>query len=62
MQFCFTPQAIVYVTDVISRIACRMYEYNLHFRVIDKQANQFTCSISRTSYDTNLNHYLLLRF
>ena len=59
-QIGFAIQSFVYIGNLISGIARTVDEMNLHIRVIDKQANQFACCISCSSYNSSFYHTQLL--
>ena len=52
----------VHLAHKVARVACRVNECNLHLRMVDEQTNQLACGVTRTAYDTNLNHYFAFFF
>ena len=51
-----TKQAAVYIRQLIAGVAGTVHEDQLHIGMIQQEANQLTCRIARTAYDSALDH------
>ena len=55
-QVGFSIQSAVHIRYLVACIARTVHKCNLGVRMIQQQANQFACRVSRTTYNSYLDH------
>ena len=57
-QVCLAIKSGMHVRNQVSRITFAIDKHNFCRRVVEQQANEFTCSISGTAYDANSDKFV----